>query len=472
MSLEAETREDPFDPKAERLDDVVLPAVVLIFALGKPVSLRFNLPPGGLRIGRSEECEVHLADSLLSRVHAVVRFAEGRWIVRDNASRNGTYLDGVRIEGETSTDAARSALRLGDAVLLLETRSARFNRGMVGLEATEQGGFIAGPHMHLARGSIEHAARSGQSVLIVGETGTGKEHMARFFHSALGGRGPFVTVNCATIAQSLAEAMLFGAKKGSYSGATRDFPGHIVSADGGVLFLDELGELDLKVQAKLLRVLENCTVHALGAVEPQKVDVRFCAATHVNLAAAVEQKDFRADLFMRFSQAIVRLPPLRDRPEEIPYLLAHGLASRGDAQPRLNSWFVDACVRHAWPGNVRDLFNALNAARSAAERDGSRARDPGAWLLHPGDLPHLQAGAVVWPPTSHATSGAPPAKGAPPVLTESPVPLTNEQKEQILLDVYQKTGSASAAAKAARCSRQHVYNMLERRGIKLPKDRS
>ena len=179
-----------------------------------------------------------------------------------------------------------------------------------------------------------------------------------------------VAVNCAAIPHALAQRLLFGARRGSHSGEAHA-AGYVQQADGGTLFLDEIAELDLQVQAELLRVLESHEVVPLGASRPRKVDFALCSATSKDLRALVAAGALREDLYVRIATPAVTLPPLRDRPEEIPALIAHELAARSPAlAPHVS--LVEQCLLRPWPGNVRELIAELRAAAQAAIADGHR----------------------------------------------------------------------------------------------------
>jgi len=202
------------------------------------------------------------------------------------------------------------------------------------------------------------------SVLIEGESGTGKELISRAIHDLSGRRdGPFVAVNCGALPRELLESELFGSARGAFTGAVRDREGLVTRADGGTLFLDELPSMDLELQSKLLRFLDSGELRRVGDGEARFADVRIVAASNVDLATEVAEGRFRQDLFFRLSTFPLRLPPLRDRREDIPVLAEHFLASEsrrlGVEAPRLAASAVEALKRHAWPGNVRELQNLV-----------------------------------------------------------------------------------------------------------------
>ena len=217
-------------------------------------------------------------------------------------------------------------------------------------------------------------------VLIVGESGTGKELAARAVHEAsLRAKGPFVVVDCSAIAETLIDSHLFGHVRGAFTGAERDRKGAFVEASGGTLVLDELGELPLSAQAKLLRALEAQTVQPVGADRPVQIDTRVVAATHRDLSRMVANKAFRFDLFYRLAVVHVALPPLRDRLEDLPHLIATFYARRNVDPGPVDGDNLDKMRRYAWPGNVRELRNALERAW-ALSGPGARFRDLRLWL--------------------------------------------------------------------------------------------
>jgi len=204
------------------------------------------------------------------------------------------------------------------------------------------------------------------TALVTGETGTGKELVSRALHSWSGRRGPFVVCNCASVVETLFESELFGHRKGAFTGAVADRPGLVDSADGGTLFLDELGEVPLDAQAKLLRLLQNRETRRLGDTKSRHVDVRVVAATNRDLRRMVSEGTFREDLYYRLSMVQLQVPALRERREDLPLLIRHfleGFSKRYDRQNLRTTKRAEALLcRHTWPGNIRELENALSYA--------------------------------------------------------------------------------------------------------------
>ncbi|MFT3956056.1 MAG: sigma 54-interacting transcriptional regulator [Piscinibacter sp.] len=226
---------------------------------------------------------------------------------------------------------------------------------------------------------IERIARSDASVLVVGETGTGKELIARQLHAASGRQGPFVAVNCGAFSETLIDAELFGHESGAFTGAAQARAGWFEAANGGTLFLDEIGDLPAALQVKLLRVLQERQVVRLGSRKPIALDVRVVAATNVDLHRAVEAQRFRADLYYRLGVATLSLPPLRERSGDILPLARHFI---GVHAPRLGLGEVAlaadaeaALLGHAWPGNIRELENVVHFALIVCRHGSVRAAD-------------------------------------------------------------------------------------------------
>jgi DNA-binding NtrC family response regulator len=238
------------------------------------------------------------------------------------------------------------------------------------------------PKMHDVFELIDHIADSQSTVLIIGETGTGKEQVARAIHTASGDHRPgqFVPVNCAALPETLLEAELFGAEKGAYTGSDRKRIGRFEQAHNGTLFLDEVGDIPLPMQVKLLRVLQDRRFERLGGTESIEVDVRVIAATHQDLAQLVKDNKFREDLYYRLNVIRIDLPPLRERPEDIPVLVSHfcqKFARPGQKPPEVNDEAMELLKKASWPGNIRQLENAIERA-CITTRDG---------VIRPGNLP-------------------------------------------------------------------------------------
>jgi len=237
-----------------------------------------------------------------------------------------------------------------------------------------------GPAMQHVFSVIDRAAAVKTTVLVTGESGTGKEMVARALHEASPRKaGPFLALNCGAIPENLIESTLFGHEKGAFTGAERNSRGYFQAADGGTLLLDEIGELPLAMQSKLLRVLEESAVTPVGTTAPQKVDVRIVAATNRDLEKQSAEGAFRQDLFFRLNIVQIRLPALRERPEDLPLLTRYFLdeicRTNGFEQREIDRGFVDALVKYDWPGNVRELKNTLESVLVLSGRKTLSAED-------------------------------------------------------------------------------------------------
>ena len=349
-----------------------VPGLLIVWTGEAPVSIALRMPPAGVVLGRELLAELPATrdkDDRISRLHARIRHGGRGFTVTDLGSRNGSYVDGrALVDGEVAAPAG-AVVRAGRTLALLVDDVRRFEGGGV----TIDGDVVAGPTLQATWRAAERAARVGDTLLITGESGAGKELAARAFHAASGAAGTLVAVNCAAIPPGVAERLLFGTRRGAYSGADRDADGYLAEADGGTLFLDEIAELDLAVQAKLLRVLETGELLPLGAPRPQPIKVKVVAATLRDLRAEVAARRFRDDLYYRIGRPEVPVPPLRERREEIPYLIARA-AEGVPVHPSL----VEACLLRPWPGNVRELLGEVRRAARAAREDGKphvRAED-------------------------------------------------------------------------------------------------
>jgi transcriptional regulator of acetoin/glycerol metabolism len=368
MPSDGETRDD--SQRMPGLAKPPEPGVVILFAAGRPVSVALPVEATGLEIGRGTPAGLLENDDRVSRRHVRIRRLElghdDGWQIEDLDSRNGTIVDGLSLE-HSGFFASPALVRIGRSLLWVVDDIRPYRE-----EATPWlvDGPVVGGVLRRSFGEIAMAARAGDTLCILGESGAGKEIAARAFHQARHGGSadaPFVAVNCAAIPEGLAERLLFGARKGSYSGATADADGFVQTAHGGTLFLDEIAELDPLVQAKLLRILETREVLALGSSRPKRVDIAVCVASHRSLREEAVARRFREDLYFRVGRPEVIVPALRERIDEIPWLIARALHAVDERlSPSVS--LVEACALRPWPGNVRELLQEVRrAAHSALE---------------------------------------------------------------------------------------------------------
>jgi len=324
-------------------------------------------------IGRDPAADICLPIAAVSRIHAEICWSQPHWIVRDLGSRNGVLLDGHPVEQATLERG--SELRIGDGVFKFVDHHAadyvdyRIDGRVEGRGRLVTGSeLVGGFQMDRIAAELSRVASTNLSVLLLGESGTGKEVVARELHRSSGRKGAFHAVNCAAIPATLLESELFGYKRGAFSGAERDKPGLIRMADQGTLLLDEIGDMPLEAQAKLLRVLQSREVFPLGATSAERVDIRVVCATHRDLQRLIQAEKFRDDLYARLNEYQLRLPPLRDRKEDIYQLCLAFLRRHGRSDLTLSFGFVLGLVSYDWPYNVRELEACIK--RCIALTDG------------------------------------------------------------------------------------------------------
>jgi two-component system, NtrC family, response regulator AtoC len=339
-----------------------VPAGELVLSVSVDGSLAEHALPasGAVSIGRGSSNAICIDHPAVSRLHARLHITPAL-AIEDLGSANGVRLLDRRLE-----PCRRTPLRVGDLIELgaAIVQVARRNRPPAATRGPSAD-IAPPPHLH---DLAEQVATSSISVLILGETGAGKEVLARAIHARSRRSGAiFLALNCAALPESLLESELFGHEKGAFTGAGATKPGLLESADGGTVFLDEIGELPAGIQVKLLRVLENRTILRIGAVRPRAIDVRFVAATNRDLVAEVRLGNFRQDLYFRLNGVTLRVPPLRERIGEI-----DGLARRFVEEacaresrklvPALSAQALERLRAYSWPGNVRELRNVIDRA--------------------------------------------------------------------------------------------------------------
>ncbi len=343
------------------------PALVCAY----PVALAFTLPDSGTVIGRGWLGERGLEDREVSGAHLAFDRAGGSLRVRDVGSRNGTWVNGTRLAPNEQIPLEDGAvLRLGRTLFVLRER-------LLGpLSPSAPLGELVGPFgLRGVAEALEGFAKAAPTnVLVTGETGAGKELTARALAAAFRPDAPFAAVNVAGVAAGVFESQMFGHVAGAFSGAGAAAPGVVVAHDGGTLFLDEIGELELGLQAKLLRLLDNREVMPVGAQRAREVDVLVLAATNRDLERMVAEGSFRRDLLARLAMAAVHVPALRERPEDV-FAVAVALAARQGAELSAAAAEVEAVERlllEPWPANVRDLARVLAAVRRRDPEPGLR----------------------------------------------------------------------------------------------------
>lgn len=433
------------------------PGFVVLVRGGQPAC---DGTPVGVRswtFGRQKEgCDVSLDDSRLSRRHVTVQYIPGGWLIEDHETTNGTRVNGVDVKARVYLQG-RGVVVLGRSVVLLEDD---INRFIVygGVEATDR---IEGPTLRACLEEVRYAAKERLNLLVSAETGSGKEHAAAVFHAASpNAQGKLISVNCATVRPEMAERVFFGAKRGAYSGAVADERGHFEAAHGGVLHLDEVQQLDAQVQASLLRAIELKEVVRLGESQARKVNTQVVCTTNVDLDARVASGAFRDDLLYRIRQHHVRLPPLRDRLEEMPFLVRLAVGeSRHTLQPRAN--FLESVLLRPWPGNVRSMLDEVRGA----VRKASLRRDDKLDVEDLPPAPPLDRGRFNAPtrsPTVNSTDLGEVAASLPP---EKLAELRAFQIE------FARCGDVRAAGEALGFGKSKAYELKELLDGKTPRRR-
>ena len=302
-------------------------------------------------IGRGSDNEMQVAHRSVSRQHAKLSRQGPVFVLQDLRSTNGTYLNGEPVQYAAISPG--DVLRVGDCIAVVAQVPLVAPGPVFGELAT---GLYGGPALVRALAGVRQAATTRLPILIIGETGTGKECVARAIHEWSGRTGCLHAVNCAAVPDNLAEAELFGHRRGAFTGAERSTLGHFRAANGGTLLLDEIADLSPQVQAKLLRALERDEVIPLGDTEPVPIDVRVVVAAQPRLRAAVEEGRFREDLYARIAGLTVTLPPVASRREEIMPLFDHFLASgSGGHPPAIHAKLAEHLCLSPWPRNVREV---------------------------------------------------------------------------------------------------------------------
>jgi transcriptional regulator with GAF, ATPase, and Fis domain len=408
------------------------------------------------RIGSHPSNDVVLADPLVSRFHcSLVRGSSG-WAVLDSDSLNGTRLDGVRVRdadlphSEAVIEVGGSLLRVGEASSVAEQE----------VPALPAFGDLVGASVAMRRlfGLLARVAESESNVLIQGESGTGKEAIAlEVVRRSARAKKPLLIVDCGAIAPSVIESELFGHARGAFTGADRERIGAFEEADGGTIILDEIGEMPLEMQPKLLRAIEAGQVRRVGENHARTVDVRVIAATHRRLEREVNHGRFREDLFFRLSVVTVHVPPLREHIEDLPILVRLFLTALGASQ-RAEELFpahvLAEMARFDWPGNVRELRNYVERA---VVLDAPWQRGDGAHAHGP--APSSQSGASLGDVVGAIDLDQPFTSGKKRVVEEF------ERRYLAALLGWAK-GNISQAARKGGMDRMYLHRLVQRHGMK------
>jgi pSer/pThr/pTyr-binding forkhead associated (FHA) protein len=442
------------DGKSGRIGPRPEPVLVLVLECGRPRagSVRYRLSElTGISLGRGPErraeragteLTVRVPDKWMSSRHARIEPSFGRWVLTDTESKNGSIVDGHTTKRAVLTDG--SLIELGHTLFLFFERMPIESEAVGLLELTPAEGppgfMTLMPNWNVEIQRLRQIASSEIPMLIEGESGSGKEVIARAIHGQSGRTGAFVPVNCGALPDNLVESELFGYKKGAFSGAQSDHPGLVRSADGGTLFLDEIGDLPSNSQAALLRILQEREVMPVGGTRAVPIDLRVVAATHRDLDDMVAEGSFRHDLFARLAGFRVTVPTLAERRTDLGILIG-ALYSRlfPDEHPGFDIDAARLLLRYPWPLNVRELEQALATAQVLA----------GAELVRAEHLPDT------------VRTGRPPGAPRPVVLSET----DQKVRDQVVAALREHQGNVSAVARALDKDRKQIQRWIKRFGL-------
>jgi DNA-binding NtrC family response regulator len=399
-----------------------------------------------MTVGSGQGSEVLLSDPTISRRHLIIEPRSEGVIVRDLGSTNGSFVQGSRFQELTL--GFGTEVTIGQTVLKYVPLEEHLD---VPPSDEESYGSLAGrdPKLRKLFRLLADVASSEATVLIEGETGTGKELFAEEIHRHSPRRaGPFIVFDCGAVPKELIESALFGHLRGAFTGAVSDRPGAFEEADGGTLFLDEIGELAPEVQPALLRALDKHAVRPVGGTNYNHVSVRVVAATNRNLRAEIAAKRFREDLYYRLAVVRMLVPPLRERPDDIPLLVEHfSRQFAGDRQLEVTREEMDRLRHHNWPGNVRELRNVIE--RACALSHGTQLEIDEAF-------DERAAGGV----TAGMVNIDLPFKEAKAQVVDG------FEREYIRSQLKRHEGNLSAAARSAEVDRKHFRELLRKHGLR------
>jgi two-component system, NtrC family, response regulator AtoC len=430
------------------LDD--RPPLRLLVLVGGSVATQALPATGSVTIGRSRSCEVRIDDDSISRQHAVIHL-DDTISIEDLGSINGTVVRGKKLE-----PSSRHAVDIGELVqigaarLLVEEAIAA---PPAATAAPRDSGsrILLEPAMRSLAAVTERIAKTDLGVLLLGETGVGKDVFARAIHDASGRSGQYVPINCAALSDSLLESELFGHEKGAFTSAGAAKVGLLEAADDGTVLLDEIGDMPLPTQAKLLRVIEDRQIRRVGSVTSRQINVRFVAATNRDLQEDIERGTFRRDLFFRLNGVTLVIPPLRERISEIEPL-ARSFAERsarlaGRPRPDIDLEALCLLRDYSWPGNIRELRNVIERAVALC----------GNGPITPEQLPAERMKEPLKARTGASGAVAERRASAP------------DERARILAALDRANGNQTLAAKMLNISRRTLINRLDEFGVPRPR---
>ncbi|MBX7149102.1 sigma 54-interacting transcriptional regulator [bacterium] len=412
-----------------------------------------------LTIGKKSDNDIVINDKTVSRNHMKIEATSDSYLLRDLGSTNGTFINGMKVK--------EAFLSPGDVITIGGTKIEyqAFNE-KVQMEPSKNNEFgsMVGKSLKMRQifGILERISPTMATVIIQGETGTGKELVARAIHeNSVRKDKPFIVFDCSAVAPNLIESELFGHMKGSFTGALKDRKGAFESANGGTIFLDEIGELTLDLQPKLLRALEQREIKRVGSTQSIQLDVRVLCATNRDLKEEVKKGTFREDLYYRFSVVKIQLPPLRERTDDIPLIVERVLSNaRYNKKPdgsfyasKVEDDALKILQRYPWPGNVRELNNILERAVSFANNG----------VIDGNTLQFIFS----------EIQGAGEVKSSAKDLVDNSLPF--KEAKQKIVEVFEKDyledllkrnkNNVSKASREAQIDRKHLRNLLIKYGI-------
>jgi transcriptional regulator with GAF, ATPase, and Fis domain len=439
----------------EQPTTLLLPKCKLAVLDGADKGKELTVDRATIKIGTKKDCEMMLTDDTVSRIHAEITKNKQGYLLRDLDSTNGTFVEGLKVK--EAYLAAGSVIRVGETKIKFVPQDEKIE---IVPSTKSRFGEIIGQSLEMRKiyGILEKVAPTNVTVIITGETGTGKELVAKGLHShSKRSKRPFVVFDCSAVQKNLIESELFGHERGSFTGATATRQGAFELADGGTIFLDEIGELSMDMQPKLLRALEQGEVKRVGADRPRRVDVRVIAATNRDLKDEVKKGNFREDLFFRISVVQVHLPPLRKRMDDMPMLIEHFIdvnstqeEERKQGTIKFSEASMDVMREHSWPGNIRELKNVIDRSISFSETE----------IINVAELPeYLREKSVV--------TSQPRIRGDMP-FKEAKEKWVESFEKDYLIDLLKKNNlNISKAAKQAGIDRKSVQRLLKKYNLNV-----
>lgn len=425
---------------------------------GKKIMLNKNV----MTVGKRETNDLILADKTVSRTHMEIKYEQDSFLLRDLDSTNGTFINGTRVKEAYLAPGDR--IKVGNTILEFVAYDEK-----VRIEPSSQNSFgmLVGKSTKMRQifSILEKISPTHATVIVEGDTGTGKELVAHAIHENSQRKGkPFAVFDCSAVAPNLIESELFGHERGSFTGAVKSRRGAFEEANGGTIFLDEIGELTTDLQPKLLRALEQREIKRVGSSTPVKIDVRVICATNKNLRKEIEEGRFREDLYYRLSVVKISLPSLKERPEDIPPLVERLLTTakynrKPDGEIKVTKVDDDALkllARYEWPGNVRELNNVIERACSFV--DGNTISKPQLDFIF-AELSHGEERTE-----RMRVEADVPFKDAKQKIVES-------FEKEYLVDILKRNNhNLSKASREAKIDRKHLRNLLKKYGIPSKED--